>query len=257
MPRVLLIDDDPGTLQGWTGILKYSGFDVLTAACGNDGLALATRTRPDVILVDLRLPDISGLEVVRELQQRQLTIPIIVVTGFGDVQSAVDAIKLGAVDYVEKPLIGEDILRAVERGLAHHSPGTPEAHAASRWARAVRRIVDAPHDPKTIGGWSRVVGVSVGALKNWCRTAGLSPKQSLDLGRLLRAVVRFQTDGLRPEDSLDVVDRRTLKRLLSLGGDTEDASRLPERVDDLLDTQGLIRSATALSELKRTMRSRY
>jgi ActR/RegA family two-component response regulator len=252
--RVLLVDNDPGTLEVWQGVLRLSGYDVSTAERGSDGIAVALVTKPDVILVDLRLPDTSALDFLRSLREHQLQMPVVI----ADIQSAVTAIKLGAVDYVLKPLIGEAVVKRVELELSARpnvdaGGDAPQAHASSRWAQAVGRIVEAPRDPKTIEEWGRLLGVSAGALKNWCRTAGLSPKRSLDLGRLLRAVVRYHRSGIRPEDSLDVVDRRTLKRLLSVGGADVPAASLPERVDALLDAQVLIGNATALSELKRNL----
>ena len=265
MSRVLLIDDDLGTLEAWGGILRVAGFDVLIAECGREGVKLALKGEPDVILADLRLPDMSGVELLSQLRDQQLTVPVVLVTGFGTIQSAVDAIKLGAVDYVEKPLIGDEIVQAVKLGLSAHPPhrmersavdaSDPEAHAASRWANAVVRMLNVPRDPKTIPGWGRAVGVSAGALKNWCRTAGLSSKRSLDFARLLRAVVRHNADGFRPEDSLDVVDRRTLRRLLSLGGSSGGPFGLPQQVEAFLERQVLIRDAMALSELRRTLNS--
>lgn len=265
MSRVLLVDDDLGTLEAWGGILRVAGFEVLMAESGREGVNLARQGEPDVILADLRLPDMSGVELLSRLRDQQLTVPVVLVTGFGTIQSAVDAIKLGAVDYVEKPLVGDELVRTVELGLSARSPARkepavaaaskPEAHAASRWASAVVQMIDAPKDPKTIAGWGRAIGVSAGALKNWCRTVGLSSKRSLDFARLLRAVVWHNSAGLRPQDSLDVVDKRTLARLLSLGGSGVDPSGLPRQVDHFLETQVLIRDATALAELRRTLRS--
>jgi FixJ family two-component response regulator len=265
MSRVLLVDDDHGTLEGWKGILSHAGIDVLTASCGREGIRLAREGEPDVILADLRLADISGLELLRQLRKQHIQTPLVIVTGFASVESAVEAIKLGAIDYVEKPLIGEDIVRVVERTLAASSSNrresadadarTPVAHAASRWARVVVRVIDAPSDPKTLQSWGRVVGVSPGTLKSWCQMVGLSSKRSLDFARVLRAVVRHKTDGARPQDSLDVVDRRTLSRLLSLGGSPGDARGLPLHVEEFLQTQLFIKDSTSLAALRRALKS--
>jgi ActR/RegA family two-component response regulator len=263
MARVLLVDDDSGTLETWSAFLRAAGFDVLTVTCGRDAIELASSGWPHVILVDLKLPDMSGLELLARLRVLELSVPAVVVTGFGSIPSAVQAIKLGAVDYLEKPLFGDEIVRTANLGLfalqgymAERSGrlSDPEAHAASRWANAVVSIIDAPKDPRTLAGWGRSVGVSVGALKNWCRTVGLSSKRSLDFARLLRAVVRHNTDGLRPADALDVVDKRTLSRLLSLTGSNVDHCGFPNQVEAFLETQVIIRDAIILTEVRRALR---
>jgi FixJ family two-component response regulator len=264
MSRVLLVDDDDGTLWGWKEILCHAGFDVLTADRGRKAIELACREKPDVILTDLRLADISGLELLQQLREQQhIKTPVVVVTGFASIESAVEAIKLGAINYVEKPIIGDEIVRVVKLGLAASAPkrnesadsdvSTVEAHAASRWARVVVRVIDAPSDPRTLHSWGRLVGASPGTLKNWCRMVGLSSKRSLDFARVLRAVVRQKTAGARPQDSLDVVDRRTLRRLLSLGRSKVDASGLPQHVEEFLQTQLFIKDTTALVELRRAL----
>ena len=270
MSRVLLIDDDALTVETWAALLRASGFDVMSAGSGADGLSRAIDDVPHVILTDLRLPDISGIELLDRLRTLGIDIPVIVVTGFGTIASAVEAIRLGAVDYVEKPLIGDALIRAVERGLSaavipdpRASPrhfacatGQSEAHAARRWATAIARMIDLPGDPKTLSAWGRAIGVSRGTLKNWCRTNGLSSKRSLDFGRLLRAVIRQNAHGIRPEQSLDVVDQRTLSRLLSFAGGRWQATLLPPHVDAFFERQLLIDDALALSELRRILQSK-
>ena len=95
--------------------------------------------------------------------------------------------------------------------------GDLHMHASSRWADAVVRIISSQSDPKTISEWGHLINVSGGALRNWCRTAGLEPKKSLDFGRVLRAVMRHKASSVLPQDLLDVSDLRTLSRLLTLG----------------------------------------
>jgi FixJ family two-component response regulator len=269
MPQVLLIDDDRGTLEGFAGVLRCGGFDVATAETGREALSVVQRNRPDLVLADLRLPDLSGVEVLRELRAEHISVPLIIVTGFGSAHSAVEAIRAGACDFVEKPLIGDELLRVVERALAWNRPPAerpgptarreradrPRAHAAARWAQAIARIVSAPADPRTLEAWGRHIGASPGTLKNWCRIAGLSPRRSLTFARLLRAVVRHRLDGYRPADVLDIVDHRTLARLLQLGGAGADGHDLPEDVDAFLSSQRLIRDTIALREVEQALRA--
>ena len=92
------------------------------------------------------------------------------------------------------------------------------AHAADRWAQAVAGILDCPFDPKTVAMWGRVIGVSEGALRDWCKVAHCRPKSSLDFARLLRAVVQSQEYGWDPFNLLDVANERTMTNLLRRGG---------------------------------------
>lgn len=267
MSCVLLIDGDARTLESWRLVLCREGTHVLTAGSGRRGLAMARQHAPDVVLAELSLPDISGLELLCRLREEELAVPFFIVTACGTIRTAVEAMRLGAIDYLEKPLFGNDLLQAVRRGLAARPcrqaepvpPGTSplEAHAAARWAGAVVAVIEAPCDPKTLAGWGRAVHASAGTLKNWCRTAGLSGKRSLDFARMLRAVVHGESEGWRPQDSLNAADTRTLRRLLSLGRSTRNPLTLPEHVDDFLGAQGFIEDPRALFELRRALQARH
>lgn len=91
-------------------------------------------------------------------------------------------------------------------------------YAGARWARAMVGAVNAREDLRTVAAWGDAISVAPSTLRNWCRTAGLSPKRSLSLARLLRALALSHGTKWRPEQRLDVVDLRTLARLLELGG---------------------------------------
>lgn len=262
MSQILLIDDDPGSLDSYGAILRSVGHIVFTALTGRDGLAIVNEHRIDLVVCDLRLPDISGLDVLQDVRDIQPDVPCVIVTGFGSVRDAVECIRLGAVDFLEKPVFYDDFLRTVDAaltgGLIHirstsaaDASKSPEPHAAARWARAVIPIIDSPRDPRTIAVWGRVVAASPGALRNWCRTVGLSPRRSLVFARLLRAVW-LRREGHKPENLLDVVDRRTLDGLLRLAGFNAHAG-LPASVDEYLERQQLINDSAVLGEIKRAI----
>lgn len=114
MSAVLLVDDDVGTLEGFEGVLRSERFEVVPTLTGQQALEAARRRAFDVALVDLHLPDMSGLDLIRQLRiEGHAHMAFVIVTGFGTVASAVQALKLGAVDYVEKPLIGETLVAVV------------------------------------------------------------------------------------------------------------------------------------------------
>jgi hypothetical protein len=125
------------------------------------------------------------------------------------------------------------------------------AHAAARWAKAIVPILDSPSDLRTVADWSRWVGASQGALRDWCRTARITPRRSLVFGRLLRAVLLSDGGRHAPENLLDVVDRRTLAGLLKLAGLS--AGTFPHDVREFLESQVLIRDEDTLVELERAL----
>ena len=115
--QILIIDDSTELRSLLESILPYSGYQTLSASTGEDGIELATKLHPDVILVDLELPDTTGLKVIEELNRRGITIPAIMITGYGSEGTAARALRLGAQGYLVKPFTTEEVLSSVERAL--------------------------------------------------------------------------------------------------------------------------------------------
>jgi DNA-binding NtrC family response regulator len=118
--KVLVIDDDPMMLDLATYQLQSHGYDVTTADTGEKGLKLIADLRHEVALTDLRLPDINGVELVEKLKEVSPNSEVIMITGFGSMTGAIDAIKAGAFYFIEKPIEFEELFvlieKAVERG---------------------------------------------------------------------------------------------------------------------------------------------
>ena len=117
--NVLLIDDERDLLDGLKKVLERKGFQVRTAFSGRNGLSLLADALPEVVVVDLRMPDMDGLEVVEAVRQRDPELPVILITGSLPVMDAVTAIKQGgAYDYIAKPFTNGQLdvvlCRAVE-----------------------------------------------------------------------------------------------------------------------------------------------
>lgn len=110
---VLLIDDDAGMREVGARVLTEAGFTVDVAECGSAGLARAVSLFFDAIVVDLKLPDMSGLSVLKELQDKGVTAPVLMLTGFATWESGVAAMKLGAADFRSKPLFDQELVQAV------------------------------------------------------------------------------------------------------------------------------------------------
>ncbi len=113
MSRILVIDDDLAVRDTMARMLRGAGYTVDTAATGEEGVAAARGNNFDVILSDMRMPGISGLEVLQRLRDQRVDSAFIVMTGFGTVDTAVEAMKLGAVDFVQKPFLRDELLMRV------------------------------------------------------------------------------------------------------------------------------------------------
>jgi len=111
---VLVVDDELLIRKSLTRVLREKGYTVESASTGGEGLEKAATVRPQVMILDMRLPDTDGLSVLRKARHMDPLLQVIVITAFGDVQSAVDAMKLGACDFLRKPYEKEDIELAVE-----------------------------------------------------------------------------------------------------------------------------------------------
>ena len=118
MDNVLVVDDERNIRALVARVLGQDQVEVHGAGTGKEGLQMADEVSPDLVLLDLRLPDMDGMDVLRALRTRYPEIAVIIITGFGQIQSAVEAIKVGATDYLEKPFEHVEKLKlAVARAL--------------------------------------------------------------------------------------------------------------------------------------------
>jgi two-component system response regulator HydG len=116
--RVLIVDDEPDVVTTWARVLERDGFACSTATDGERALALLESDRPDVVLTDLQMPRVDGMAVLRRAVELDPDAVVVVITGHGTVQSAVEAMRAGAFDYLLKPVATNDALRlVVERGI--------------------------------------------------------------------------------------------------------------------------------------------
>ncbi len=128
---ILIIDDEPHLPHQVARFLRKHGYEVYTAADGEQGLLELQKNIIDLILLDLRLPGLSGLEVLMRIHKSDAEVPIVMLTAYGDVQTAVSAMKLGAFDYLLKGFDLDELLLVVQRAL--------EAGSMSRELRQLRR----------------------------------------------------------------------------------------------------------------------
>jgi len=121
---VAIVDDDDAVRQSTAGLLKRAGYGVDSYTSGSEFLASDLPPNLCCILLDMRMPGMDGLAVMRALRERELSVPVLVLTGHGDVPMAVEAMRLGAMDFIEKPYEPEALLDAIRRACSTPVPVT-------------------------------------------------------------------------------------------------------------------------------------
>jgi two-component system nitrogen regulation response regulator NtrX len=116
-PRILVIDDEGAIRDSLRMILEYEDYQFVGAASGQEGLALAQRDRPDLVLLDIKMPGMDGMEVLRKLHALDETLPVVMISGHGTTATAVDAIRSGATDFLDKPLSSERVIVTLRNAL--------------------------------------------------------------------------------------------------------------------------------------------
>ncbi len=131
MQKILIIDDDPDTCTLLSRFLTRKGYLTVSANSGRTGIAAVEAECPDLIVCDFRLGDMDGNEMLPKLRERWAHIPVLVITGYSDIRMAVHVMKLGAFDYISKPIVPDEILLTIQRALESPSPAqamaVPEA----------------------------------------------------------------------------------------------------------------------------------
>jgi DNA-binding NtrC family response regulator len=117
---VLLVDDEPQILIILSETLNAGGFTTHTCESGAEALAYLENHPVELMVTDLRMPVMSGTELLGEVRKRERDLPVVFLTGFGDMKSAVDAMRLGAFDYLNKPLDAERLIQTVKRAAEHY-----------------------------------------------------------------------------------------------------------------------------------------
>lgn len=135
-PSILIVDDDKVLRARLATAFRERGFEAHAAADYDEAIALANAESPEFALVDLRLPGRSGLEIVRALRTIDSETKIVVLTGYGSIATAMDAVRLGATNYISKPADVDDILLAFTRGDAEPAVPADPDYAPPSLARA-------------------------------------------------------------------------------------------------------------------------
>ncbi len=116
-PTILAVDDEVTILQSLSGILSDEGFEVLTASNGYEALKIIEEESPDLVLLDIWMPGIDGIETLQEIKRTHPFLQVVIISGHGTIETAVKATKLGAYDFIEKPLSIEKIVVTINNAL--------------------------------------------------------------------------------------------------------------------------------------------
>ncbi len=142
-PTVFVVDDEPAVRESLQWLVRSVGLAVETYASAHEFLDRFDANRTGCLVLDIRMPDMSGIELQEELLARKAVIPVIFITGFGEVTTAVRALKMGALDFLEKPFSDQVLLdrirRAVEKDKRTREYRAAAANAAARLASLTRR----------------------------------------------------------------------------------------------------------------------
>jgi DNA-binding NtrC family response regulator len=174
--RILLIDDDPGLSEVISLLLEREGYAVQHAFTVKSGLEKVSAADFNLVVTDLKLPDGTGLDIVGALRSRRPALPIIMITSYSSVESAVAALRGGAADYVIKPFDNNDFLRAVARALKERRRGELTGERALPIEAYIREVVERFQDTHSEIELARMLGIGRKAL--WMRRRQWGLKRS-------------------------------------------------------------------------------
>jgi len=134
---ILVVDDDEGLLKIYRELLENEGYKVVTASTSKEALNKAEKSRFNLAILDIVLPDVQGDELARELKKMGGNIEIVFITGYPEFQSCIDSLDIGVADILLKPLTRDEILRATENALIAGDDGTTSTHSPLSRMKAI------------------------------------------------------------------------------------------------------------------------
>jgi CheY-like chemotaxis protein len=189
-PRILVIEDEPDLLRGLALNLRAEGYIVLTASRGDTAVEQALRERPELVLLDIMLPGMNGLDVCRELRRKGFEAPIIMLTAKVEELDRVVGLEIGADDYVTKPFGIRELLARIRARLRRHAPireSESKLHfeevevdfTRQEALRAGKRIELTGKNLRSCGCWRGTAGKSSRASACWKRSGDTNPTRPL------------------------------------------------------------------------------
>ena len=143
---ILVVDDDSSVRRVVQMQLSEAGYEVQPAASGEDALRILLESAPKLVITDLRMPDMTGIELLRRISDEEIQTTVIIITAFGSIETAVQAMRLGAYDYITKPIDYDALQLAVHRAMDARTSLTRFAIFVRRWTgvTGLRTSLDIP-----------------------------------------------------------------------------------------------------------------
>src|SRR2546430_6819379 len=163
--RILVVDDEAPVREVLNEYFSSQGYTVDEASNGNDAIGMIGRHRPDLVLLDVRMPGIDGVEVLRRIRKLDDALTIIMVTANEDITLARETLKLGAFDYVAKPFDYDYLDRAVSAGMLKSGPGSADVDPWRRLAHAVFRAARAMNATARVSTGARLEAAALAAAR--------------------------------------------------------------------------------------------
>jgi two-component system OmpR family response regulator len=186
--RLLVVDDEATILELLSGSLRLAGFEVMTAASGAEAVRAAASRPPDLVLLDVMMPDGDGFEALRRIRSGGAEVPVIFLTARDEVPDRVSGFALGADDYVTKPFSLEELLGRIRAVLKRTRPGA----AGSRLRVADLELDEDAHEVRRAGALVALTPCSDRARRRFLRNRRRHLQRCLDHGRQQRSGRRFR-----------------------------------------------------------------
>lgn len=117
---ILIVDDEEGLREGLSKLLKEEGYAVLAAETGEEALDILRQSRIDLVLTDMRMPGMDGLELLKKIRERHRDVGVIILTGYGHIESYIEAMNFGAIEYVSKPFKVNELKFIINKVLTNN-----------------------------------------------------------------------------------------------------------------------------------------
>jgi len=228
---ILVVDDEPEIRRVTGKFLERSGYRVLSAATGMEGLVLIQDNSVDLVITDIRMPGISGLDLISQIHDLNPRTPVIVITGYGDPSTAVESIDKGAFFFINKPFEISAVLDAVEKCMRLPNMGRGAAPAAVNATHAID--FDLPPDMETVQGALRQVAAAVESMDYPIR------HQSVIVPFVFDELLATAIGGMRESDpdgrvkANAVIDAEEIRLSVRSAPGVYDPTRVSRPVDEL------------------------
>jgi two-component system OmpR family response regulator len=180
--RLLVVDDEPNIVELLSASLRYAGFEVATASTGSEAVTEAHRFRPDLVLLDVMLPDVDGFQVVRRLRGAGARVPVLFLTARDATEDKVTGLTLGGDDYVTKPFSLEEVIARIRAVLRRNGGAGAAATGSARLTLGDVELDDDTHEVWKAGGPVQLSPTEFKLLRYLMQNSGrvLSKAQILD-----------------------------------------------------------------------------